>query len=298
MPVGAGGGAAGARHRRRVWSGGLGPGRHPRVPGSHGGRHRPSGRGLPPPARRTSRARTIVGVGFDRDRLLEAGIERAGALAAVTNGDNSNIVVARVAREAFQVERVVARIYDQRRAAIYERLGIPTVATVQWTIERVLRRILPDTAGVEWIDPSRPGVPGRADRPRRLGRPSHRRASRSPGVVPRRRRCPAWARARSRRPALLAQEGDVVWVAVAGDAHRRVRQPPGRRPGQGRPLMRVVMVGGGNVGTYIATELHAGGHEVLIVEDRPQPGRPGRWPTASPRASAGCRPTPARSPSS
>ena len=97
---------------------------------------------------------TIVGVGFDRDRLEKAGIERAGALAAVTNGDNSNIVVARVAREAFSVDRVVARIYDQRRAAIYERLGIPTVATVQWTIDRVLRRILPDTGGVEWIDPS------------------------------------------------------------------------------------------------------------------------------------------------
>ncbi len=99
--------------------------------------------------------RKIVGVGFDRARLDEAGIAEAGALAAVTNGDNSNIVVARVAREAFQIERVVARIYDARRAAIYERLGIPTVATVQWTTERVLRRILPDSSqGVEWIDPS------------------------------------------------------------------------------------------------------------------------------------------------
>jgi trk system potassium uptake protein TrkA len=97
---------------------------------------------------------TFVGVGFDRNVLVAAGIERADALAAVTNGDNSNIVVARVAREAFGVERVVARIYDQRRAAIYERLGINTVATAQWAIERVMRRILPDAAGVEWIDPS------------------------------------------------------------------------------------------------------------------------------------------------
>jgi trk system potassium uptake protein TrkA len=97
----------------------------------------------------------VVGVGFDRSRLEEAGIEDADALAAVTNGDNSNIVVARVAREAFKIDRVVARIYDARRAAIYERLGIPTVATVQWTTERVLRRIIPDTSqGVEWIDPS------------------------------------------------------------------------------------------------------------------------------------------------
>jgi len=72
----------------------------------------------------------IVGIGFDRDVLIEAGIEKAGALAAVTNGDNSNILVARVAREEFAIERVVARIYDPKRAEIYERLGIATVATV------------------------------------------------------------------------------------------------------------------------------------------------------------------------
>src|SRR5215218_7776667 len=95
----------------------------------------------------------IAGIGFDRDRLTEAGIERAGAVASVTNGDNSNIMIARVAKETYGVERVVARIYDPRRAAIYERLGIPTIATVQWTTDRVLRRVLPE-AGVEWIDPS------------------------------------------------------------------------------------------------------------------------------------------------
>jgi trk system potassium uptake protein TrkA len=98
--------------------------------------------------------RAIVGVGFDRDRLIEAGIEEASAVAAVTNGDNSNITVARVAKETFGVERVVARIYDPRRAEIYERLGIPSIATVQWTTERVMRRILPDTPAVEWTDPS------------------------------------------------------------------------------------------------------------------------------------------------
>ncbi len=100
------------------------------------------------------KGRTVVGVGFDRDRLQEAGIEEAGALAAVTNGDNSNILVARVAKETFNIERVVARIYDPRRAAIYERLGIPTIATVMWATERVLLRILPDRPAVEWIDPT------------------------------------------------------------------------------------------------------------------------------------------------
>jgi trk/ktr system potassium uptake protein len=98
--------------------------------------------------------RTIQGVGFDRDRLREAGIEEAGALAAVTNGDNSNIMVARTAREVFGLERVIARIYDPRRAAIYEKLGIPTIATVQWTTDRVMRRILPDVPATEWTDPS------------------------------------------------------------------------------------------------------------------------------------------------
>lgn len=97
---------------------------------------------------------TVLGVGFDRDRLEAAGIADATALAAVTNGDNSNILVARVARETFGVERVVARIYDPRRARIYERLGIPTIATVGWSIERTLQRILPDRPSAAWIDPS------------------------------------------------------------------------------------------------------------------------------------------------
>lgn len=97
---------------------------------------------------------TVLGIGFDRDVLIEAGIERAGAVAAVTNGDNSNILIARVARENFGIERVVARIYDPKRAEIYERLGIATVATVRWTTEQVMRRIMTDRPAVEWTDPS------------------------------------------------------------------------------------------------------------------------------------------------
>lgn len=97
---------------------------------------------------------TIVGIGFDPDILIAAGIERASALAAVTNGDNSNIMVARVARERFNVASVVARIYDPKRAEIYERLGIATVATVKWTAERIMRRIVADRPSVEWTDPT------------------------------------------------------------------------------------------------------------------------------------------------
>jgi trk system potassium uptake protein TrkA len=96
----------------------------------------------------------IEGFGFDRDRLHEAGIEQADALAAVTSGDNSNIMVARIAKETYQVKRVMARIYDPRRAGVYERLGIPTVATVEWTTDQALRRLLPDESRAEWIDPT------------------------------------------------------------------------------------------------------------------------------------------------
>ena len=88
--------------------------------------------------------RTVTGIGFDREILVEAGIEQADAFAAVSSGDNSNIIAARVARETFGVERVVARIYDPRRAEVYERLGIPTVATVRWTADQILRRVLPE----------------------------------------------------------------------------------------------------------------------------------------------------------
>ena len=96
----------------------------------------------------------VVGTGFDRNVLIKAGIERAGAFAAVSSGDNSNIISARVARETFGVEHVVARIYDEKRAAVYERLGIPTVATVPWTTDRFLRTLLADGAASAWREPS------------------------------------------------------------------------------------------------------------------------------------------------
>lgn len=157
----------------------------------------------------------IVGVGFDRQRLAEAGIDRAGALAAVTSGDNSNIVVARVAREAFGVERVVARIYDPRRASIYERLGIPTIATVQWTTERVLRRILPDAPAVEWVDPSaKVCLLERAVPPAWAGRPV---ADLEVDGVARVSAVSRLGESGLPRADHIVQEGDTIWVAVAGD---------------------------------------------------------------------------------
>lgn len=95
--------------------------------------------------------RTVAGVGFDRDRLVEAGIERADAFAAVSSGDNSNIISARVARETFKVPKVIARIYDPRRAEIYQRLGIETVASVAWTTRQMVHSIMPEKVE-DWHD--------------------------------------------------------------------------------------------------------------------------------------------------
>ncbi|WP_298457232.1 TrkA family potassium uptake protein [uncultured Cellulomonas sp.] len=96
----------------------------------------------------------VTGLGFDRDTLGQASIEDAYAFAAVSDGDNSNILAARVVRETFGVANVVARIYDPHRAEIYQRLGIPTVATVRWTSDQVLRRMLPMGATDEYRDES------------------------------------------------------------------------------------------------------------------------------------------------
>jgi trk system potassium uptake protein len=170
----------------------------------------------------------VVGVGFDRGRLEEAGIDRADALAAVTSGDNSNIVVARVAREAFGVERVVARIYDPRRAAVYERLGISTVASVQWSIERVLRRIV-DGPAVEWVDPS-----GRVGLFERVVPAGWAGAPVSALDVPDTVRTVALARFGQGQlvtPELVLQEGDALWVGATtdgvGELDRRLVEGPG-----------------------------------------------------------------------
>ena len=169
----------------------------------------------------------FAGIGFDRDLLVRAGIERAEAVAAVTNGDNSNILVARVARETFGVERVVARIYDARRAAIYQRLGIATVAPALWTTERVLRRLVPEAPSVEWVDPS--AKVSLVERSLGKGWAGTRiTAIEREGV-----RVAAVSRLVSAMlPTndLVAQEGDVVYLCVAHDAMLHlddlIAQPP------------------------------------------------------------------------
>src|SRR5262249_60835882 len=102
------------------------------------------------------KGRKVTGIGFDQDVLEQAGIREASAFAAVSSGDNSNVISARVVRESFGVERVAARIYDPRRAEVYQRLGIPTVATVRWTADQMLRRLLPDGSEPLWPAPTAP----------------------------------------------------------------------------------------------------------------------------------------------
>jgi trk system potassium uptake protein TrkA len=162
------------------------------------------------------KGRRVIGFGFDQEHLIEAGIKEADALAAVTNGDNSNILAARIARESFGVQHVVARIYDPRRAAIYERLGIPTVATVSWTVDQVQRRLLPGQQPNEWMDQS--GNVALVER----SLPDHW-AGRKLGALdePGRFQLSAITRlgaAQVVRPDTIGQQGDILYFMAAADA--------------------------------------------------------------------------------
>ena len=158
---------------------------------------------------------SLVGFGFDRDVLRSAGAERAQAFASVTSGDNSNILSARIAKETFQIPSVVARIYDPRRAEIYQRLGITTVATVAWTTDQILHRLLPGSPPI-WTDQS--GTLSLIERNlpdvwagRRLGDLSSGTAFRLAAVS-------RAGQARIVEPDALGQEGDVLHLLVRAEA--------------------------------------------------------------------------------
>lgn len=154
----------------------------------------------------------IEGIGFDRATLVRAGVERAMAVAAVTDGDNTNIVVARTAREAFGVPRVFARVYDVRRASVYERLGIPTVASALLTIDMSMRLLLPENDVVRWTDPSARialvEIPAPLDR---IGEQlaDYERLAHARVVAVRRLGSSVLA-----TPDLVLQEGDVLYAVV------------------------------------------------------------------------------------
>jgi len=160
--------------------------------------------------------KAVVGFGFDRSHLEEAGVTDADALAAVTNGDNTNILTARIARETYEIRSVVARIYDPRRAAIYQRLGIPTVATVAWTTDQVLRRLLPDRSVTEWSDAT--GTLSIVERPLPDAWAGHRLVELAEGD---RFRLVGLTRGGDARVAgreAVGQEGDILHLVVHRDA--------------------------------------------------------------------------------
>ena len=219
------------------------------------------------------KGKAILGFGFDRDHLEQAGIEQADALAAVTNGDNSNVLAARIARETYEIPHVVARIYDPRRAVIYQRLGIQTVATVAWTTDQVLRRLFPDESVSEWTDAIRHDQPGRAGTAGRLGRAQAGRAGRArqvpPGgavAVPARPGCSA-PRSSARR-ATCCTSPSTSTPSTSWRPSSPARRRPRRPTSEGR-AMKVAIAGAGNVGTYIAADLKEAGHEVMVIEQDP-----------------------------
>lgn len=176
--------------------------------------------------------RAVLGFGFDRDHLEQAGIAEAQALAAVTSGDNSNILTARIARETYQIEDVVARIYDPRRAVIYQRLGIPTVATVTWTTEQVMRRLFPETSVIDWVDPS--GKLSLVERMLPDEWAGHKLASLGEAGRYRIAAVTRAGEARMAGPDLVGQEGDILHIMVAKEDMNTLDARLAEGPEEGR----------------------------------------------------------------
>ena len=231
----------------------------------------------------------MTGIGFDQGVLERAGIEKADAFAAVSSGDNSNIIAARVARETFGIQQVVARIYDPGRAEVYQRLGITTVATVKWTADQVLRRLLPAGAEPDFRDPS--GTI-RVDHvpvtEAWIGQRTVKFQFESGSRI-------AWIDRLGEGMIPDPRDGDPGGrPAPPGDARgeRRARLRGLQQRAGGR-LMRVAIAGAGAVGRSVARELIGNGHRVLLIDKDPAPSSP-----SGSRTPSGCSPTPASCPRS
>ena len=160
--------------------------------------------------------RTINGLGFDRQHLELADIGSAGAVAAVTSGDNSNILTARIARAVYAVPKVVARIYDPRRAEIYRRLGIQTVATVTWTTDQAMRRIFDSASQPDWTDPNGNVLLVEKTLPQHLLGKRLGRLEEIEGVKP--VLLTRGVNSRLFHPDIVAQEGDIMHFMVERNA--------------------------------------------------------------------------------
>ena len=178
------------------------------------------------------KGKKVTGIGFDQTVLEHAGIREATAFAAVSSGDNSNVIAARVVRESFGVERVAARIYDPRRAEVYQRLGIPTVATVRWTADQMLRRLLPEGAEALWRDPTGEVVLAEVTYdPAWVGEKVHEleEATRTRVAFITR-----LGEAMLPGPGIVLQEGDVLHVIAAHDDLEDIQAALSTRDGPGR----------------------------------------------------------------
>ena len=220
----------------------------------------------------------ITGYGFDQAVLEKAGIRRADAFAAVSSGDNSNIIAARVARETFGIQQVVARIYDPGRAEVYQRLGITTVATVKWTADQVLRRMLPAGAEADFRDPSGTIRVDQVPIPEQwVGQQTihfqEQTGSRiawidrlGEGVLPNRES--------------VIQEGDLIHLVMREENAAHVFKVIDAGPEEQLTAMRVAIAGAGAVGRSIARELIQNGHEVLLIDRDSDAIKPERVPDA------------------
>ena len=217
--------------------------------------------------------RQVTGLGFDRQTLLDAGVDSAGAFAAVSSGDNSNIISARVARETFGVQHVVARIYDSKRAEVYERMGIPSVATVPWTVNRLLRELLSVKVSELWREPTGKVLLMRITVTegwvgRKLAELEAASGARAAWLV-------RFGEAQLPTAGSVLQDGDQLVVAVTDEIAARVHEVVEQARPRRRALMRVAIVGAGAVGRSIAGELLANGHQRHAHrEGRPQGAHP------------------------
>ena len=208
-------------------------------------------------------ATTVVGLGFDRDVLEEAGIEQADAFVAVSSGDNSNIVSARVALERFHVPKVVARIYDPRRAEIYERLNIPTVATTTWGIKQIQLMLFHDRQEIrESLGGGDLSAHAGAGAPAPGGSLAHLAQRRGQGARGRASR--AAAAGSCPRPTARCRRATSWCVMLTKDGMETMDEML-EAPQRG-PRMRVIVTGGGAVGRHLAVDLVERGHEVTLIE--------------------------------
>jgi len=171
----------------------------------------------------------ITGVGFDRDTLAAAGVEEAYGFAAVSDGDNSNILAARVVRETYGVENVVARIADSGRAEVYRRLGIPTVAPVPWTAAEIMGRLLPGSSEDLYTDRDS-GVTLRRLRVNEawIGRPY---AELEAAAAARVAYVTRFGASLLPTPDTLVQDGDDVFVVLLAGTERKAEKVFARPPG-------------------------------------------------------------------